>query len=135
MTFDGTLWLEAALCALLAATLAYCAILERRLRAARAGQAELVATIGALDASLSAAGRSLTALQTAAETVGRTLESRITQARSAIDELSLVAASGERIAQRMERCLEERSGSRPSASLPRAQLPSGSVMERLRTAR
>jgi hypothetical protein len=135
MAINLTLLLEAALCALLAATLVYCAVLERRLKAARAGQAEMRSTIAALDASISGAGRMLGALHTAAETVGKTLESEVGEARSAIDELSLIAASGERIAQRMERCLEQRGETRSSASHIHAQLPSGSVMERLRAAR
>src|SRR5882762_2281035 len=103
MTFTLTLVVEIALSVLLVATLVYCAVLERRLAAVRKGQEGLHMMIGDLNASLATAGASLRALQAAAGTVGETLDRKLCAARAAIDELSLVTASGERIAIRMER--------------------------------
>jgi Domain of unknown function (DUF6468) len=131
MTVTLTFVLEIGLCLLLAATLVYCVVLERRLAIVRQGQQDLQKTIGDLNASIATAGASLRALQAAAGSVGEVLERKVTSARAAIDELSLVAASSERIAQRMERSID--GGARPHAPARSAngQLPSGSVMGRL----
>jgi hypothetical protein len=131
MTVTLTLVVELALSALLIATLVYCALLERRLRAVRDGQAQMKSTIDSLNASLATAGASLRALQAAAATVGETLDRKLATARSTIDELSLVTASGERIASRMERSVD--SGQPVRAANP--NLPSGSIMDRLRVAK
>ena len=139
MTTTLTLALEIALSVLLAATLAYCVVLERRLIAVRKGQEGLKTTIGDLNSSIATAGASLRALQAAAGTVGESLDRKVASARAAIDELSLVSASGERIAQRMERTVDTSAAVRgaprtASAHLP-SQLPSGSIMNRLDTLR
>ena len=56
MTTIATFIIEGGLCLLLAATLVYCMVLERRLKAVRLGQQEMNATIGDLNASLATAG-------------------------------------------------------------------------------
>src|ERR1700743_1021720 len=89
MTFTLTLAVELALSVLLVATLVYCSVLERRLRAVRQGQEHLKSTIGELNSSIATAGASLRALQAAAGTVGETLDRRLSVARATIDELSL----------------------------------------------
>ncbi len=131
MTPIFTFAFEAGLCLLLAATLIYCVVLERRLKAVRQGQEGINALIGDLNASLSAASASLRALQTAAGTVGEQLDKKVANARAAIDELGLVTASGERIAQRIERTVDNRTVQRAPARQTNSQLPSGSVMNRL----
>lgn len=133
MTFTITLAVEIALSALLVATLIYCALLEKRLKAVRKGQEGLKTTIAELNNSLATAGASLRALQAAAGTVGETLDRKLSTARSTIDELSLLTASGERIASRMERSVETRPQVIRAGANP--NLPSGSVMERLKVAR
>ena len=131
MTPMFTLALEVALCALLAATLCYCVVLDRRLKAVRAGQKDMNATIANLNSSLAAAGASLRGLQAAAGTIGEQLDGKIADARAAIDELALVTASGERIAQRMERTVDTRSAAREPMHRANTGLPSGSIMGRL----
>ncbi len=131
MTITLTLAVELALSALLVATLIYCALLEKRLKAVRQGQQQMKSTIDSLNASLATAGASLRALQAAAGTIGETLDRKLAAARSTIDELSLVTASGERIASRMERSVD----TRPAQRAANPNLPSGSVMERLKVAR
>jgi hypothetical protein len=131
MTTILTLFFEIGLCVLLAATLGYCVVLDRRLKAVRQGQQEMNATIGDLNASLATAGASLRALQAAAGTIGEQLDRKVATARAAIDELSLVTASGERIAQRMERTVDTNAAVRGPVRHSNGNLPSGSVMGRL----
>src|SRR5665213_582658 len=107
-----TFYVEIALEVLLAATLCYCIVLERRLAAVRKGQEGLSRTIGELNMAISGAGASLRALKAAAGEAAQTLDERLKRARLHIDELSVLTASGERIAARME-----------SSSTPRAVMP------------
>ena len=104
MTFPTnlTFYLELALEVLLAVTLGYCMMLERRLAAVRKGQEGLTRTIGELNMAIAGAGASLRALKAAAGEAAQTLDERLKRARLHIDELSVLTASGERIAQRME---------------------------------
>ena len=117
-----SLILELALCFLLAATLVYCIVLERRLAAVRKGQEGLKTMIGKLDAAISGAGASLRALKSAASSAAETLDERLRRARLLADELALLTASGERIAERFDRAAK---------SAAPSPLPSGSVMHRL----
>ena len=116
--------LELTLTVLLAATLVYCIVLERRLAAVRKGQEGLKTMIGELDAAISGAGASLRALKSAAAQAAETLDDRLRRGRALADELSLMTSSGERIAERFDRV------TKPSAP---SNLPSGSVMHRLET--
>src|SRR5271165_6664291 len=95
--------IEAALSLLLAATLVYCAILERRLAALRRGQDGFQKTIGELNAAIESAGTAIRTLKTSAAGASGALDERLVKARNLIDELSLVTASADRIAQRIER--------------------------------
>ena len=101
MTFS--LIVEIALTFLLAATLVYCAILERRLSALRRNQDGFKETIGELNQAIAAAGASMRMLKMAASGAGEALDERLSRARNLSDELALLTSSGERIAQRIER--------------------------------
>jgi ABC-type transporter Mla subunit MlaD len=114
--------LELLLSLLLAATLVYCIVLERRLAAVRKGQDGLKRMIGELNGAISGAGASLRALKSAASSAAETLDERLKRARLLADELALLTSSGERIAERFDRAVK------PAAP---SQLPSGSVMHRL----
>jgi hypothetical protein len=117
LTFIAEISLEV----LLAATLCYCILLERRLAAVRKGQEGLTRHIGELNMAIAGAGASLRALKSAAGEAAQTLDERLKRARLHIDELSVLAASGERIAVRMESATgtvrTERNGELPSASI------------------
>ncbi len=128
LTFIAELLLEV----LLAATLCYCIVLERRLAAVRRGQEGLKTHIGELNMAISGAGASLRALKAAAGEAAQTLDDRLKRARLHIDELSVLAASGERIAQRMEGAA---ASPRIAREIPDMPLPSTSIMNRLNTAR
>jgi hypothetical protein len=123
-----TFYLEMALDVLLAFTLTYCVILERRLAAVRRGQEGLSRTIGELNMAISGAGASLRALKAAAGEAAQTLDERLKRARLHIDELSVLTASGERIAQRMEGAAAT---PRVAREIPDMPLPSTSILSRL----
>ena len=126
-----TFYLELALEVLLAFTLGYCMILERRLAAVRKGQEGLKRHIGELNMAIAGAGASLRALKTAAGEAAHTLDERLKRARLHIDELSVLTASGERIAQRMESAA---AAPRVAREIPDMPLPSTSILSRLERA-
>ena len=95
--------IELVLMALLAITLIYCIMLERRLAALRLGQETLKTTIGALDEALINAGAALRALKATASDAADTLDGRLASARVAIGELSRLTAADERAAARIDR--------------------------------
>jgi hypothetical protein len=128
---DLTFYCELGLEVLLAFTLCYCVVLERRLAAVRKGQEGLKTTIGELNMAISGAGASLRALKSAAGEAAVTLDDRLKRARLHIDELSLLTASGERIAQRMEGAA---ASPRVAREIPDMPLPSTSILSRLERA-
>ena len=133
MTFPThlTFYLELSLEVLLALTLVYCVILERRLAAVRKGQEGLKRHIGELNMAIAGAGASLRALKSAAGEAAQTLDERLKRARLHIDELSVLTASGERIAQRMESAAATPKLAREIPDMP---LPSTSILSRLERA-
>ena len=118
--------LELLLSVLLAATLVYCIVLERRLASVRKGQDGLKRMIGELNGAIAGAGASIRALKSTAADAAETLDERLKRARALSDELSLITNSGERIAQRFDRTVPP---------TPSRELPSGSVMNRLKAVR
>src|ERR1700748_3161145 len=123
-------YVELAMQILLAVTLCYCVVLERRLAAVRKGQEGLSRTIGELNMAIAGAGASLRALKAAAGEAAQTLDERLKRARLHIDELSVLTASGERIADRMESAAAPRSRG-TETPLADIALPSSSIMNRL----
>ena len=126
-----TFYLELGLEILLALTLVYCVILERRLAAVRKGQEGLKTTIGELNMAIAGAGASLRALKSAAGEAAQTLDERLKRARLHIDELSVLTASGERIASRMEGAASAPRVAKEIVDMP---LPSTSILSRLERA-
>jgi ABC-type transporter Mla subunit MlaD len=128
---NPTFYLEVGLELLLALTLVYCVILERRLAAVRRGQEGLKQTIGELNMAIAGAGASLRALKSAAGEAAQTLDERLKRARLHIDELSVLTASGERIASRMEGAASAPRVAKEIVDMP---LPSTSILSRLERA-
>lgn len=128
---NPTFYVELALDVLLAATLCYCVVLERRLAAVRKGQEGLKTHIGELNMAIAGAGASLRALKSAAGEAAQTLDERLKRARLHIDELSVLTTSGERIAQRMEGAA---TSPRVAREIPDMPLPSTSILSRLERA-
>jgi hypothetical protein len=100
--FDVSLVVEIVLAVLLAATVGYCAILERRLRGLRNDQAALTQTVEALNNGIFRAQGTLMSLKNAAGEASVALHANLGPARTLADELSLMLAAGERIATRIE---------------------------------
>jgi len=119
---------ELALTGLLAITLVYCIVLERRLTAVRKGQESIKKVIGELDAAITNAGASIRALKATTAGAAETLDERLARARTAIDELSLLTASGERIAERFDRAADTSAVGRSATA---GSLPSSNIMRRL----
>src|SRR6185503_7883554 len=128
---DLTFYLELGLEVLLAFTLGYCVILERRLAAVRKGQEGLSRLVGELNMAIAGAGASLRALKAAAGEAAQTLDQRLKRAQLHIDELSVLTASGERIASRMESAA---ASPRVAKEIPDMPLPSTSILSRLERA-
>lgn len=138
MHINITLIVELALTGLLAVTLVYCIVLERRLAAVRRGQEGLKSTIGELNSAITNAGAAMRALKASASGAAETLDERLNRARVTIDELSLLTASGERIAERFDRAATAstalrtpQAAAQPAPAGTDGRLPSNNVMKRL----
>ncbi|HVP86309.1 MAG TPA: DUF6468 domain-containing protein [Rhizomicrobium sp.] len=118
-----TLVVELILTALLAATLFYCIVLERKLAALRSGQDGLKKTLASLNAAVAAASTSMVTLKSTAGEITQILDERLGHARGLADELGVLCGSGERIVQRFDRELDSRA--------TKSDLPSAAVMGRL----
>ena len=113
-----SLIVEIVLTLLLAATLVYCAILERRLSALRKNQDGFKDTITELNEAIVTASTSMRMLKSSVAGAAETLDDRLSRARNLSDELALLTNSGERIAQRIERGAPttDRTSDRPRAA-------------------
>lgn len=123
--------LEVIVCVFLAATIAYCAMLDRRLRAMRSGQDGLRDLVGELNTATQRAASAIEALKQASAATGAELGDGVTRARVLADELSLMIESGERIAERLgrgvapaERMASPRAPLQPAAGPRHAAPPS-----------
>jgi hypothetical protein len=114
-----SLIVEIVLSVLLLATISYSALLERRLSALRKGQDGLKDTILQLNEAIISAGSSMRMLKSTAAGAAEALDERIARGRGLADELSLLTASGERIAERMDRSTPS-SAARAPIPLPAA---------------
>ncbi|MDF1685269.1 MAG: hypothetical protein ACJAVO_001176 [Parvibaculaceae bacterium] len=87
--------------ALLGATVFYCVLLDRRLRAMRDGQDGLKDTIHTLNEACDRAAMSVRNLSGATEQVDEELERRLERARALADELGMILESGNNLADRL----------------------------------
>jgi hypothetical protein len=118
MAIQFTLYLEITLSILLAATLVYCVVLERRLSQVRKGHDALRSTVSDLNGAINAAASSLRMLKSAASGAAASLDQRLAEARRVLDEFSALETKNTR-------------GDRPGEPAMAAGLPSGSIMARL----
>lgn len=111
--------LEIIVCLFLAATIAYCAVLDRKLRAMRAGQDGMRELVGELNAATQRAAGAIDGLRHASEESGEALAERIRRATSLADELSAMIDSGNSIADRLGRAGRPvPAAARPAAARP-----------------
>lgn len=113
--------LEIIVCLFLAATIAYCAVLDRKLRAMRAGQDGMRELVGDLNAATHRAVGAIEGLKRESEESGEELAERIRRARGLADELAVMLESGNSIAERLGRA--ERSVQAAPASTRPATRP------------
>jgi ABC-type transporter Mla subunit MlaD len=130
-----TLVVELALTGLLAATLGYCVVLERKLSQLRSGQDGLKDTIAELNAAVTGAGAAMRALKSAASETTAQMDEKLSRSRGLVDELSVLCASGERIAQRIERNGTPQQTAARSTPTPRPAPARAGNLEALRAVR
>lgn len=105
MSLTLTFVLEVLLCLLLAVTLIYCVILERRLSNVQKSQKLLGKTVRDLNVAIGNAGNALSQLKNASGSALGDLDRKVKVARALADELSVMTASGERIAERFDQAV------------------------------
>jgi hypothetical protein len=94
--------LEGIVAVLLAATLVYCIILERKLRALRSGQDGLKALIEGLNAATQRAQFSVAELRRTGEEIDDRLRGKLSAGKALGDELELMIEAGNNLANRLE---------------------------------
>ncbi|MDR3500576.1 MAG: DUF6468 domain-containing protein [Parvibaculum sp.] len=107
--------LEVIVCVLLAATIVYCATLDRRLRAMRSGQDGLRELITDLSAATNNAVAAIARLREASDATGKSLSEQVKRGRALADELALMVESGNDIADRLGSLEMRRPASAPVA--------------------
>ena len=101
MGIPTDLLLDGLVAVLLVATIFYCALLDRRLKALRSGQDGLRHTIDQLNTATSRAEVSITQLKQMSSEFDSELAKQVRDARTVTDELSVMIASGNSIASRI----------------------------------
>jgi hypothetical protein len=138
--------LEILVSVLLAVTVVYCAILDRRLKALRSGQDGLRAIIEGLDGATKRAQASISELRGAAEATGLALSAHTAKGRALADELQIMMEAGNALADRLEGNRAVAAGApqppretaMPKPQAPRAKIPADwedNLMKALREAR
>ncbi|HEY4345113.1 MAG TPA: DUF6468 domain-containing protein [Parvibaculum sp.] len=101
MNLPIDLMLEIIVCVLLVATIGYCAMLDRRLRAMRTGQDGLRDLIRDLSGATEQAIGAIARLRQASDATGGALTEQVKRGRALADELSLMVQAGNDIANRL----------------------------------
>jgi len=97
-----TLLLNILIVVLLGITIAYCLLLNRRIRILQDGRSELAQLLKHFDASTQRASESIIALQTASKQIGETIQLRIDKANYLLDDLAFMIEKGNKLANQME---------------------------------
>jgi chromosome segregation ATPase len=100
--------LDVVVAGLLVATIAYAALLSRRLGALRNDKQQLEALVSSLDTSSQRAEGSIAALRETAERIGQQLQQRIDQGKALQGDLSDIIDLGGGLADRMEATIRTR---------------------------
>lgn len=113
---------------LLAVTIAYCWLLNRRIKILQDSRSELAQLLNHFDESTQRASESIIALQTASKKIGENIQFRIDKANYLMDDLSFMIEKGNKLANQMEaglavdrarnRVMAEQQPAQPSASGP-----------------
>lgn len=87
---------------LLAATISYCWVLNRRIKILQDSKSELAQLLTHFDESTQRASESIIALQSASKRIGENIQHRIEKANYLIDDLSFLIERGGKIASQLE---------------------------------
>jgi len=99
--FSISMMIELVVGGLLIATIAYCFVLDRRLRMLRDGEGELRKIVVALDKATTRAQGAVTDLRVSCDGLSRDMERDFKKARALADELALMVEAGDHIAERL----------------------------------
>lgn len=112
--------LDVVVAGLLVATIAYAALLSRRLGALRNDKQQLEALVSSLDTSSQRAEGGIAALRETAERIGQQLQQRIDQGKALQGDLSYIIDLGGGLADRMEATIRTRRDDARAAAEPEA---------------
>ncbi|MCE2927212.1 MAG: DUF6468 domain-containing protein [Rickettsiales bacterium] len=90
---------------LLAATISYCWVLNRRIKMLQDSKSELAQLLGHFDESTQRASESIVALQTASKRIGENIQHRIDKANYLIDDLGFLIERGNKLTNQIEASL------------------------------
>ena len=119
---EFSLIIDALIAVLLVATIAYAAVLNRKLSVLRDGKSEMAALIASFSESAERAGSGVETLKQAAGHSGEVLQNQVDTARGLVDDLGYLIEKGTRLAERLDGGV---SGARakPAASLAANRVP------------
>src|SRR5271170_2360564 len=98
----ATLLLNILIVALLAVTIAYCWLLNRRIKVLQDSKSELAQLLKHFDESTQRASESIIALQSASKKIGENIQFRIDKANYLLDDLAFMIDRGSKLANQME---------------------------------
>lgn len=101
MNFPLDMMLEVIVCVFLAATIGYCATIDRRLRAMRDGQDGLRDLVVELSNATQQATNAIAHLRQASDATGKALSDQVKRGQALADELSVMVQAGNDIANRL----------------------------------
>ncbi len=99
---EFSLIIDALIVVLLVATIAYAAVLNRKLGVLRDGKSEMEALIVSFSESTERAGSGVEALKREAGRSGEALQGKVEAARGLVDDLGFLIESGTRLAERLD---------------------------------
>ncbi len=99
---EFSLIFDALIAVLLVATIAYAAILNRKLGVLRDAKTEMVALIASLSESTERAGNGIESLKQEAGRSGEALQNKVERARALVDDLGFLIENGTRLAERLD---------------------------------
>jgi hypothetical protein len=102
MMMNLELWLEGLVAILLAITVVYCFILNRRLGALRGAQEEMMQLTADFSEAMRKAQGGISDLRRAGDDIGQDLQNSVNEARGLCDDLRVMTQSGEDLANRLD---------------------------------
>lgn len=96
------LLLDTVIIVLLALTIAYCWLLNRRIKVLQNSKSELAQLLKYFDESTQRASESIIALQTASKKIGENIQNRIDKANYIMDDLTFLIEKSNKVADQME---------------------------------